>query len=47
VLIVGAGEGRVSLLCEIQGDEVANLPTKSEEFPGLLKAAIERFKAKA
>jgi len=47
VLIVGTSEGRISLLCEILGDEVANLPTKGEEFPGLLKAAIEKFKAKA
>lgn len=46
VLIIGAGEGRVSLLCEIGGDEVANLPTGTEEFPSLLKVALGKFKGK-
>jgi len=46
VLIVGATEGMVSLLCELEGEEAAELFPQEEEFPGLLQAAVGKLKGK-
>jgi len=46
VLIVGATEGRISLLCELEGETAAEILPVEGEFQGLFRTVLGKLKGK-